>query len=124
MREDPGYFADTVIDWSEHRNDRLLDTWGNPHPTGPQTTDFWERVIRNVIADAYSGYETWSLLHGQVNRLCVLKEKYKNEISYDRQLPDEYLVALLKFQQLVDLTACPFKKCVDSPTDSSLQAFD
>jgi len=100
LREDPGYFADTVIDWSEHRNDRLLDTWGNPHPTGPHTTDFWERVIRNVIADAYTGYETWSLLHSLVNRLCALKEKYKNEISYDRQLPDEYLIAILKFQQV------------------------
>jgi hypothetical protein len=100
LREDPGYFADTVIDWSEHRNDRLLDTFGNPHPTGPHTTQFWERVIRNVIADAYSGYETWSLLHRQVNSLCALKEKYNDVISYDRQLPDEYLVALLKFKQM------------------------
>ncbi|KAE8443360.1 hypothetical protein EG329_001918 [Mollisiaceae sp. DMI_Dod_QoI] len=86
LREDPGYFADTVMDWSEHRNDRLLDTLGNPHPTGPQTTEFWSRVIRNVIADAYNGFETWYLLHRQVNRLRTLKEKYKNDISYDRQL--------------------------------------
>jgi hypothetical protein len=56
--------------------------------------------MRNVIADVYTGYETWSLLHSLVNRLCALKDKYKNEISYARQLPDEYLIAILKFQQV------------------------
>lgn len=100
LREDPGYFADTIMDWSEHRNDRLPDTRGQPHPTGPQTTQFWERVIRNVIADAYTGFETWSLLYRSVNQLCALKEKYKNDISYDRQLPEEYLITILKFKQL------------------------
>ncbi|PMD34550.1 hypothetical protein L207DRAFT_588074 [Hyaloscypha variabilis F] len=105
LREDPGYFADTIMDWSEHRNDRLLDTRGQQHPTGPQTTQFWERVIRNVIADAYTGFETWSLLHRCVSRLCKLKEKYKDQISYDRQLPEEFLITILKLQQLL-LIAC------------------
>ncbi|TVY81496.1 hypothetical protein LSUE1_G004095 [Lachnellula suecica] len=104
LREDPGYFADTVLDWSEHRNDKLLDTNGNPHPTGPHTTEFWERVVRNVIGDAHSGYEGWSLLHRQVNRLIALKEKYENEISYEKQLPQEYLIAILKFKQLVEIS--------------------
>ena len=100
LREDPGYFAETIMDWSEHRNDRMLDTRGNPHPTGPHTTEFWERVVRNAIADAYNAYETWTLLHRLVNRLSALKEKYKGAISYDRQLPEEYLIEILKFQKL------------------------
>lgn len=100
LREDPGYFAETIMDWSEHRNDRLPDTRGNPHPTGPHTTDFWTRVIRNVIADAYNSFETWSLLHRQVNRMRALKDKYQDQISYDNQLPDEYLIAILKFRQM------------------------
>ncbi|KAF4628292.1 hypothetical protein G7Y89_g9859 [Cudoniella acicularis] len=98
FREDPGCFADTIIDWSEHRNDRLLDTLGNPYPTGPHTTEFWERVIRNAIADAYSGFETCSLLHRNINRLCELKKKYEKKTSYDQQLPEEYLIAILKFK--------------------------
>jgi hypothetical protein len=77
-----------------------LDTRGNPHPTGPHTTEFWERVIRNVIADAYSGFMNWDLLLLQVNNLCTLRHKYKDEISYDRQLPEEYLIAILKFREL------------------------
>lgn len=100
MREDPGYFADTVRDWSEHRNDRLLDTRGNPHPTGPHTTAFWECVIRNVIADAHSGFMNWDLLHKTLVRLCALRDKYKDQIVYEAQLPEEYLVAILNFKQL------------------------
>ncbi|QSZ29954.1 hypothetical protein DSL72_004472 [Monilinia vaccinii-corymbosi] len=102
LREDPGFFADTISDWSEHRNDALLDTRGNPHPTGPHTTDFWERVIRNIIGDGYSNYETWFLLYQQAALLCTLKKKYDDEISYDKQLPKEYLVAILKFRELCE----------------------
>lgn len=100
LREDPGYFGDTVMDWSEHRNDRLPDWNGNPHPTGPHTVDFWERVIRNVIADAYSGFMNWDLLLRFINRLTALQKKYEDQISYDKQLPHEYLISLLKFRQL------------------------
>ncbi|RDL38913.1 Uncharacterized protein BP5553_03253 [Venustampulla echinocandica] len=101
LREDPGYFAETIIDWSEHRNDPLADTMGNPHPTGPHTVEFWERVIRNAIADAYSGFMNWDLLLRHVNRLITLQEKFKDQISYEKQFPKEYLIALLKFKQLL-----------------------
>ncbi|KAF7895768.1 uncharacterized protein EAF01_009730 [Botrytis porri] len=105
LREDPGFFADTIIDWSEHRNDALLDTNGNPHPTGPHTQDFWGRVVRNIIGDGYSNYETWFLLHRQAALLCTLMEKYKDEISYNKQLPKEYLTAILKFRELLKISA-------------------
>ncbi|KAF7920988.1 hypothetical protein BELL_0534g00060 [Botrytis elliptica] len=105
LREDPGFFADTINDWSEHRNDALLDTNGNPHPTGPHTQDFWGRVVRNIISDAYSSYETWFLLHRQAALLCTLMEKYKDEISYNKQLPKEYLIAILKLRELLKTSA-------------------
>lgn len=100
LREDPGYFADAIMDWSEHRNDRLLDTNGNPHPTGPHTIDFWERVVRNVIANAYSAFMNWDILLRHVDRLLILQDRYKDEISYEKPLPREYLIAILKFRQL------------------------
>ncbi|KAF7952687.1 hypothetical protein EAE96_005918 [Botrytis aclada] len=105
LREDPGFFADTINDWSEHRNDALLDTNGNPHPTGPHTQDFWGRVVRNIIGDGYSNYETWFLLHRQAALLCTLMEKYKDEISYNKQLPKEYLIAILKLRELLKISA-------------------
>ncbi|CAD6445774.1 097abc67-9730-4319-8d27-0b8dd73a7e21-CDS [Sclerotinia trifoliorum] len=92
-------------DYLEHRNDALLDTYGKPHPTGPHTHDFWERVVRNVIGDGYTNYETWFLLYRQSALLCTLKEKYKNEISYDKQLPKEYIIALLKFKEHLKISS-------------------
>ena len=32
LREDPGYFRDVVLDYSEHQSDRLLSEDGRPHP--------------------------------------------------------------------------------------------
>ncbi|KAF7870198.1 uncharacterized protein EAF02_009388 [Botrytis sinoallii] len=73
LREDPGFFADTINDWSEHRNDAF--------------------------------YETWFLLHRQAALLCTLMEKYKDEISYNKQLPKEYLIAILKLRKLLKTSA-------------------
>ncbi|KAF7881481.1 hypothetical protein EAF00_011850 [Botryotinia globosa] len=67
LREDPGFFADIISDWSEHRNDALLDTNGNPHPT--------------------------FLLHQQAALLCTLMEKYKDEISYNKQIPKDLKIS-------------------------------
>ncbi|CAG8959565.1 hypothetical protein HYFRA_00001466 [Hymenoscyphus fraxineus] len=104
LREDPGYFGETVTDWGEHRNDRLLDYFGNPHPTGPHTMDFWERVVRNIIHDAYSNFMTWDLLLRLVDRLIVLQAKYKDQIAYEKRLPKEYLIELLKFRQILQVS--------------------
>ncbi|KAK6603053.1 hypothetical protein H4I96_05821 [Botrytis cinerea] len=93
LREDPEIFADAVNDWSEHRNDALLDTNGDPHPTGPHTQDFWA-----------ASYETYFLLHEQAALLCTLMEKYKDEISYNEQLPKEYLIAILKLKELLKIS--------------------
>jgi hypothetical protein len=100
IREDPGYFADTVKDWSEHRNDALLDTMGQPHPTGPQTTTFWERVIRNIINAAYTDFMSWDMLHTKIIKLAALKEKYQDSISSNKKLPKEYLITILTFREL------------------------
>jgi hypothetical protein len=50
LREDPGYFADVLGDWSEHRQEKLLDTRNKHHPVLDEPL-FWERVIGNVVTD-------------------------------------------------------------------------
>ncbi|KAF5875509.1 uncharacterized protein Bfra_003963 [Botrytis fragariae] len=105
LREDPGFFSDTINDWSEHRNDTLLDTNGNPHPTGPHTQDFWSRVVRKIIDDGYSNHETWFILHRQAALSCILLEEYKDETSYNKQLPKECLIAILKLGELLKISA-------------------
>jgi hypothetical protein len=60
LREDPSYFAYTMQDCSEHRQERLLDTRGHEHPTLKEKGQplFWNRVLGNVVAESYLGFAT------------------------------------------------------------------
>jgi hypothetical protein len=103
LREDPGYFADFVGDWSEHRQETLLDTNGKRHPaiTDLKST-FWERVLGSVIADAYGALIIWDLISHELTELEALKTKYSNVISPQKKLPPEYMKALLSFRYMLD----------------------
>ncbi|KAI9642174.1 hypothetical protein NHQ30_008976 [Ciborinia camelliae] len=97
LREDPGFFAHTVNDWSEHHFGRLLGINGEHHPAGPHTSCFWENVIEELIDDAHISYEKWYMLHSLVSLVCTLKETNKNKISSHEQLPEDYLLAIIRF---------------------------
>ena len=100
LREDPGYFSDTVIAHKEHRQEVIPDTKGQSHPTlkpGPQTA-FWTRVLSEVIGNSYLHLETWNDLHEQIINLEALQKEYEAKISIEKDLPEEYLNALLKFK--------------------------
>jgi hypothetical protein len=102
LREDPGYFADILGDWSEHRQEKLPDTNGRPHPVLKSAGSvFWERVIGNIFVDAYGGLAVWDLIYRQLVVLESLKEKYSDVISPTEDLPPEYLKALLSFRYLL-----------------------
>lgn len=94
LREDPGYFADVLGDWSEHRQEKLLDTFGNRHPWLEKPL-FWEYVIGNVISDAYGSLIVWENVGRQLTHLASLQQKYAAQITPVKQLPPEYMKALL-----------------------------
>lgn len=98
LREDPGYFSDVLGDWSEHRQETLLDTAGKRHPVLTNLKPlFWERVIGNVVTDAYGALAIWDIVHRDLTELERLKAKYSKDISPDKKLPGEYMKALLRF---------------------------
>lgn len=101
LREDPGYFAEIVGDWTEHRQEKLLDTNGKRHPVLDKPL-FWDRVLANVVSDAYGALMIWNVIYQQLTSLVALKEEYANEISLGRSLPLEYNEALQKFRYLLD----------------------
>ncbi|KAK2760336.1 hypothetical protein FQN54_002404 [Arachnomyces sp. PD_36] len=101
LREDPGYFADMVSDWSEHRQETLVDTNGRRHPNLDRPL-FWNRVIGGVVFDAHGSLIIWDLIESELNKLVALKEKHADDISPDKNLPAEYLDTLLKFRHLLD----------------------
>ena len=52
LREDPSYFKNSVLDLSEHRQEKILTANGGTHPVLQRDT-FWERVLGNTVVDAY-----------------------------------------------------------------------
>ena len=100
LREDPSYFSDCLKEYKEHRQELMKDSKGQSHPLFRHRRDevFWGRVIGNVIVSAYLSLEIWSELLAQVRHLHHLQSKYASKISPAKNLPDEYLSALLRFQ--------------------------
>lgn len=96
LREDPGYFADVVGDWKEHRQEMLPDTNGRQHPTLKLLSShtFWDWVLGNVVVDAYLQIEIWTSIHQQLVNLQTLKDKYSVDTAAGKALPEEYLEAL------------------------------
>lgn len=100
LREDPGYFADDLLDYREHRQEIMKDTRNAPHPilrTGREGL-FWNRMISNVVLEACFAVEIFSDLHQQSKHFRSLSAKYADSISPGRDLLKEYLQALLKFR--------------------------
>lgn len=104
LREDPGYFSDVIGDWSEHRQEKLLDTNGERHPVLDKPL-FWNRVIGGAIGDAYGILLAWNIISEQLTELSSLQTKYAHVISPHETLPTEYMKALLTLRYTLDQAA-------------------
>ena len=100
LREDPRYFQEMVIDYSEHRGENLLTENGRRHPHFNKPI-FWEKVFTSVVADAYTMLWMWNLVWKQLSHLAALREKYSSRISLTRKLPVEYEEAFIHFSHLM-----------------------
>ncbi|KAI5919459.1 hypothetical protein F4810DRAFT_505420 [Camillea tinctor] len=107
LREDPSYFSEWLFEMREHRQEMIKDTQGNLHPTlKPGREDLlWARIISSLVREAYSHLEIFSKLWNQATDLRVLKEQHAASISPEKDLPDEYLCALLKFRHYLEQAA-------------------
>ena len=88
LREDPGYFSDTIKAYSEHRTERLLDAKGKVHHILDQPV-FWDRVLGYTVAQSYSNFELWDTIYRQLVILAISKEKHSDSISASERLPAE-----------------------------------
>ncbi|KAF9344212.1 hypothetical protein BGX26_004648 [Mortierella sp. AD094] len=100
LREDPSYFADTILDMKEHRQELLPDIKGRQHSLmRPYPSKrFWDRVAGSVIAEAYSYLEIWNDLHSQIGKVMSLKQKHEGAIKYEDDLPKDLLEAFLELE--------------------------
>ncbi|KAL2277788.1 hypothetical protein FJTKL_15217 [Diaporthe vaccinii] len=107
LREDPSYFAETLLDWRDHRQEMLPDWNGDAHPVTSRvrSSTLWTRVIGTALSEAYLQLEVFAELSRQARGLQSLQAKYATVISPFKDLPEEYLEALLKFRYYVEQMA-------------------
>jgi hypothetical protein len=100
LREDPGYFIEQLHEIREHRQEMIKDTNGQAHPVCSSRfqSEFWSRVLGDLVANAYIELEIFAELHKQAIQLRYLHSKYEPVISPTKDLPEKYLMALLKFR--------------------------
>lgn len=98
LREDPGYFADVLLEFKEHRPELMKDRNGQPHPifsTGRKDL-LWQRVLEVALTLAHQELEVWDELLAQVQHIRVLFDAYSLSSSNTKS-PDDLHDALLKF---------------------------
>ncbi|KAI4869994.1 hypothetical protein F4820DRAFT_443476 [Hypoxylon rubiginosum] len=96
LREDPSYFAETILDMKEH----LL---GIHSTTKLQRDDLaWARAISSVLVESFFQLETFAELRNQATHLRGLSRKYGPGLSPEKDLPEEYLAALLRFRHYLN----------------------
>lgn len=107
LREDPGYFAEQVLEAKEHGVEMLKDSMGDTNPTFKRSGEhiLWQRVIGSTLTTAHFELEIFSELHRQSQELRALEAKHRWAISRSSDLPKEYCGALLQFHYLLDQAA-------------------
>lgn len=130
LREDPGYFSETLLDMSEHRLEMVKDESRKPHPALDKANKgvFWARAAGDVVFNAYYELEIFSELHKQARELRMLQLKHAAAISPMKDLPTDYLRAIFKFRHFLDrATVAPMKElrnCIKtSPSFRNLHIF-
>ncbi|KAI0862183.1 hypothetical protein F4860DRAFT_473804 [Xylaria cubensis] len=96
LREDPSYFAETMLDMKEH----LIDM----HSTTKRQRDDlpWTRVISAVLVESFSQLESFTELRNQATHLLELSKQYGPEITPEKDLPEKYFGSLLRFRHYLN----------------------
>ncbi len=101
LREDPSYFKDVLLDASEHRQEKILSTNDKPHPI-LRRDEFWERVIGNMLVEAYLALLIWDLILKDVNHLGELRDRSENQRGSNYDFSEDYEHALCHFSYLIE----------------------
>ncbi|KAI9647667.1 hypothetical protein NHQ30_004052 [Ciborinia camelliae] len=100
LREDPGYFAETINERREHRPELVPDAAGKQHEM-VDTPLFWETVVGLAVQDAYSALCVWDIICKALDKLTSIQEKLSASMSPGQPLPEEYSKGLLDLRETV-----------------------
>ncbi|KAI1320307.1 hypothetical protein F5Y16DRAFT_414012 [Xylariaceae sp. FL0255] len=104
LREDPAYLEEQLKETRDTRQANIIEHNGRLHPWVREghEDELWSVVVPAVVWSAFSLLEVFSQLHEEVQILQHLHEKYMATISPTENLPEEFLIALLKFRVRVE----------------------
>lgn len=95
LREDPRYFTEALLEYADHRNEFY---WGNPDGTDGRYNVYWPGEIARLLTDAYRAVESFEELRRQAIELQTLQAKHSAQIDPSKDLPKEYMDALILFR--------------------------
>ncbi|KAI4113982.1 MAG: hypothetical protein LQ338_008082 [Usnochroma carphineum] len=95
VREDPGYFYDGLLEYSEHQFEHLHDTNGRHHPE-LESPRFWTGMTFNFTLNACGDPFPWSLAKERLAHIVELHNKYGEEVAPGKCLPYDFEVAVCK----------------------------
>lgn len=119
LREDPSYFAETILDMKEHLPRAHFPTKSR------NENHSWTQAISSVLIESVFQLESFTELRNQATHLRELSGKYGPELSPQEGLPEEYLAALLRFQYYLNkVTKGVYGQLsLSVPTSPPLRAF-
>jgi hypothetical protein len=108
LREDPGYFHRHANEVSEHRYEMLVDTKGLPNPDlePDHEVEYWTRVLYDSVFTDYLHFEMFTELFTQAEALQQLYRSNASMIQPERDLPEPYIHAILKFRYFLNEALC------------------
>ncbi|KGO36367.1 hypothetical protein PEX1_018120 [Penicillium expansum] len=107
LREDPEFFSTTLHEAKDHHQETLKDLNGNNNPllSRDRSQLLWADIIGSVVSKAYLDLEVFSELSSQAKKLVSLQRQYADDISPSRDLPEDYLDALLQLRYYLNHAA-------------------
>ena len=95
LREDPGYFAEVVADFADHRPERLPAVAG---ATGPprDSPAFWHKTLEDVLQRAYFAMHNWNVFYDLLAQLAQVQRKHGGPFAWDSRIPDEFSHAVVR----------------------------
>lgn len=98
LREDPGYFADELLDVQNHQPPTLRNSTSTARSLTLRQETPWPRIVETTLVQAYTDLETFAELSRQAALLAPLVEK-RTPKQASEELPQELLMATLHFRQ-------------------------
>jgi hypothetical protein len=84
LREDPGYFAEAMMEKKEHRPELLPGSTCGLYHKNRHDDILWPRVLRDGVTDCYVDVFVWDEIHRRISQLNKLAKQHADYLGKDK----------------------------------------